>query len=128
MSSSKNPPTWIRDNTHAENTGPVFGDPSIANPAQAGGRFAGMDSRQRLTTSLSGSAPFQQLTPDQRYFRDTAAAGRWQADFDTGAHAPVNQMKRHDDGTMDLTSLEPDLSVYLDLGGKGGVDTAAGRP
>lgn len=83
---------------------------------------------QRLTTPMGLAAPVQQLTPDQQWFRDMAS-GRYQADFDVGAHAPVNAMRHADDGsTVDTVRLEPDQDSYLDLGGQGSRDFAAGRP
>jgi hypothetical protein len=99
-------------------------DPSTPNPA---GRTTNMGPRQRLTTSMQGAAPWQQLTPDQMFFRNTVGAGRWQADFDTGAHAPANLMRLGPDGTLDTVKLEPDGDAWIDLGGRGATDVAAGR-
>jgi hypothetical protein len=82
----------------------------------------------RLLTPMSLAAPVQQLTPDQKYFRDSVANGRWQADFDAGANAPANRMLMHPDGTVDTYGLEPYGDQWIDLGGRGATDVAAGRP
>lgn len=89
-------------------------------------RNAGMDSHTRMTSSMAGAVPWAQLTPDQSYFR-SQAAGRWQADFDTGAHAPVNSIRIGTDGTVDTVALDADQNSYVDLGGQGARDVAAGR-
>jgi hypothetical protein len=86
-----------------------------------------MDSRQRLTTSMGGAVPVAQHTPDQQWFRDNAS-GRWQADYDTGTHAPTNSMTLGPDGTLDVVRLDADGKAHIDLGGRGGTDVAAGRP
>ncbi len=112
---------------------PIMGDPTVVNPARAAAPappadgITGMGSRL-LPSAMRQAAPVQQLTPDQRYFRDTVAAGRWQADFDTGANAPLTSMTRHDDGTCDTTALEADGDSWIDLGGRGGRDVSVGRP
>jgi hypothetical protein len=98
------------------------------DPLSRSSRGPGMGSRQRLTTSLAGAVPWSQMTPDQSYFRDTVATGRWGADPEIGAHAPAYMMKRHPDGTVDLVKLEANGKVYLDLGGRGARDVGAGRP
>jgi hypothetical protein len=105
--------------------------PDGATPASRG---PGLGSRGRLTTSLAGAAPWQQFTPDQQSFRDNNAAGRWQADYDTGAHAPVNALRQDPtSGAVDVVRLEASnnpsgVDSYLDLGGKGGRDFAARQP
>lgn len=87
-----------------------------------------MSPRTRLTTSLAGAVPYSQFTPAQAYFRDSVAKGRWGADSFIGAHAPVSHIRRHADGTVDVVKLDAHGGVYLDLGGKGARDVAAGRP
>jgi len=104
------------------NTQPAEGAPSAFGPDATTGHGS------RLLSPMSAAAPVQQLTPDQRYFRDTVAAGRWQADFDTGANAPLNKMTRHPDGTTDTTALEADGDSWIDLGGRGARDVSVGRP
>jgi hypothetical protein len=95
-------------------------------------RFFGMTSRERLTTSMAGAVPVSQFTPDQEYFRANAQ-GRWQADFDQGAHAPVNAIRQDGNGCTDVVKLEPDRNpngpdTYIDLGGKGATDYAVRQP
>lgn len=107
---------------------PVMGDPDTPNP-RIPSDLGTTGHGSRLLSPMSLAAPVQQLSPDQRYFRDSVANGRWQADFDSGANAPANRMVMHDDaGTVDTVRLEPDGGQWIDLGGKGGVDVAAGRP
>jgi hypothetical protein len=86
------------------------------------------DPRTRMLTPIAGAAPWQQLTPTQSYFRDTIAGGRYQADKTVGASVPINAISAHPDGTVDTIRLEPHGNLYLDLGGKGATDTAAGHP
>lgn len=86
-----------------------------------------MNPRERLTTPVAGAAPWQQLTPDQKLFRQNQD-GRLSADPAIGAHAYANTMTLHPDGTMDMASVDPDGDAWVDLGGKGGVDVAAGKP
>lgn len=104
----------------------VMGDPDTPNPRQP--RNLGTTGHGSRLLPITAAAPIQQLTPDQRYFRDSVANGRWQADFDAGANAPANLMQCHPDGTVDTTRLEADGDQWIDLGGKGGVDVGAGRP
>jgi hypothetical protein len=114
-----------RPNLYGDPQRPVMGDPRTPNPKPAEG-VTGHGSR--LLTPMSLAAPVQQLTPDQRYFRDSLAQGRWTADFDAGANAPLNRITRHPDGTLDTSPLEPDGAEWIDLGGRGATDVAIGRP
>lgn len=104
------------------------GDPGHpAPPAPAPQtRSPGMMPRQRLTSAMAPAVGVALLTPDQTAFRANAT-GRWGADPAYGAHAPAYMMKRHPDGTVDTSRLEPDGAEWLDLGGKGGRDVGAGR-
>jgi hypothetical protein len=107
---------------------PVLGDPDRVNPPQPSSDMGTTGHGSRLLPAASAGSPVQQLTPDQRYFRDSVANGRWQADFDAGANAPANRMLCHDDGTVDTMKLEADGDQWIDLGGRGATDFAVGRP
>jgi hypothetical protein len=107
---------------------PVMGDPGANSNPRVPDEVGVTGHGSRLLTPMSIAAPVQQLTPNQRYFRDTVADGRWQADFDSGANAPANRIYQHPDGTTDTTRLEPDGDQWLDLGGRGATDVAIGRP
>lgn len=107
---------------------PVMGDPDNVNPPKATQPDT-TGHGSRLLSPMSLAAPVQQLTPDQRSFRDSVANGRWQADFDAGANAPANRMVMHPDaGTVDTVRMEPDGDQWIDLGGRGATDVAIGRP
>jgi hypothetical protein len=106
---------------------PVMGDPDGSMPTVSKEtRTTGHGSR--LLTPMSLAAPVQQFTPEQAYWRDSVANGRWQADFDAGANAPANRICQHPDGTCDMTRLEPSGDQWIDLGGRGATDVAVGRP
>jgi hypothetical protein len=106
---------------------PVMGDPnSVSPPVPAEDATTGHGSR--LLTPMSLAAPVQQLTPNQRMFRDSVANGRWQADFDAGANAPATRMVHHPDGTVDTVRMEADGDQWIDLGGRGATDVAVGKP
>ncbi len=81
---------------------------------------------QRLTHPARVGHPTGQLDHEQRAFREQLA-GRYVADSLIGAHAPAWKVHHHDDGTLDVTPLEANGAEWLDLGGRGGVDFAAGR-
>ena len=87
---------------------------------------------RRIVSGMSQAAPTQQFTPDQAYFRGSAASGRWQSDGP--AHAQLYSMTRDaDTGAADIVRMEPLSRLgaadgWIDLGGKGGVDYAARRP
>ena len=108
---------------------PFTGDPNTAANEFSPSYFARepkeCNSRQRLT-SIAAAVPLSQFTPEQQWWMDNAV-GRWGADADNGAHAPVYAMKRHPDGTCDSIMLRAHGKVYLDLGGHGATDVAAGR-
>ena len=97
-------------------------DPTITNPPMPTPKGA----QARLTSSMAGAVPVQQHTPDQQWFRDNAE-GRM-ADPAIGAHAPVNAMCHRGNGTVDTIRMEANGDSYIDLGGKGARDFAAGRP
>jgi len=91
-------------------------------------RTSNMGIQQRLTAAMSLAAPWQQLTPDQQWFRDDAQ-GLWAGDIRSGgANAGATLVKRHPCGTTDVTNLESNGMDWLDLGGQGGRDVAVGRP
>lgn len=81
----------------------------------------------RIRSSMSNATGTQQFTPDQEFFIRTNAFGRWQSDFDTGAHAPVHIHCRHADGTVDTIAATTHMDNYLLMQGKGGRDIAVGR-
>jgi len=83
--------------------------------------------RNRIIGSMRLATGTQQLTPEQQYFQDMNVAGRWAADFDSGAHAPAYIHRRHDDGTCDTISLDCNNGVYSEMGGQGARDVAVGR-
>lgn len=86
-----------------------------------------MNSRERLTNPIWSAAPVQQLTPQQAYFRNTLGGGRSiPADYDA-AHATCHQRRVHPDGTVDTVRLEVHGGGWLNLGGRGARDFAAGR-
>jgi len=89
-------------------------------------RGAGMNGQQRLTAAMALAAPWQQLTPDQQFFRDDAE-GTWASDVRLGTHASASSITRHADGTCDLVNLDCDGMRWMDLGGQGGRDVRAGR-
>ena len=101
---------------------------SNAHPSTRTSRGPGMTSRIRLLASMAGAVPWSQLTPDQTYFQDSIATGRWAAQHPYMAHAPASLVKKHPDGTCDVTTLAVSGNAHLDLGGKGARDVAAGRP
>lgn len=87
----------------------------------------------RIRSSMSQAAPVDQFTPQQNWFRSSIADGRWQADYGTGAHAPVYRSRQDkDSGAVDVVRMEPfhdpdGADQYLDLGGRGGIDYGAVR-
>ena len=82
------------------------------------------NSHQRLTNSAFGT---QQFTPDQQFFRETNAGGRWPADPNIqNIHTAFN-VDCNSDGTVDLIRLEAGQGGWQDLGGKGAYDVRAGR-
>ena len=89
-------------------------------------RKGGESSRQRLTSAMGGALGTMQFTPDQRAFRD-ATQGRVAADVEIGAARPLHTMTRHADGTVDVSRMECDGNDWIDLGGHGARDVAAGR-
>jgi hypothetical protein len=99
----------------------------LGHPRPVHHKRAGMGIQQRLTAAMGLAAPWQQLTPDQQFFRQRAE-GRAAASVEYGAHAPAHRISRHPDGTCDLVGMDPEGSSWIDLGGKGGRDVAVGRP
>lgn len=91
-------------------------------------RKGGMNSHQRLSTSIAGAAPWQQLSPDQAYFVDTVGTGRWSNDAPWTGMSPAVHIRRHHDGTCDMGPLTARASAHVDLGGNLGRDVAAARP
>ena len=86
-----------------------------------------MNSQERLTSPIWSAAPIQQLTPTQHFFRDSLGSGRsLSSDYDK-AHATLNQISVHPDGTCDVVRLDVHAGGWLNLGGRGANDYAAGR-
>jgi hypothetical protein len=75
---------------------------------------------------MDHAAPVQQHTPSQQFWRD-AAKGRWAGDVVSGTHATAHHVKVHSDGTVDVVRLDQDGTDWIDLGGSGARDFAAGR-
>jgi hypothetical protein len=90
-------------------------------------RKAGMNSHQRMTTSIAGAVPWQQLSPDQAYFVNTQGSGRWANDAPWTGMTPAVHIRRHADGTCDMGPLTATASAHVDLGGHMGRDVAAAR-
>ena len=90
-------------------------------------RGKNMGSQQRLTAAMALAAPVQMFTPDQQEFRDNVI-GLWPADSLIGPHAAAHLVRSHDDGTTDVIGLCQSDTHWMDLGGQGGRDCAAGRP
>lgn len=101
-------------------------------PERFRSRRAGMNSGLRLQASQAGPVGVSWFTPDQLYFRDSIADGRWGNRISCGpaeyARHNVNMIRRHADGTCDLVNMEADGKFYLDLGGHGARDVGIGKP
>ena len=95
-------------------------------------RRPGMNSGARLQTSMAPGIGVQRFTPDQMFFRDSIARGRWGDALPLGpgetANQNLNMIKRHPDGTCDLIALEAAGKFYIDLGGRGARDMRSGKP
>lgn len=115
-----------------EGAAPVVGSDQIVasnyHPDGRSSRTGGMSSQQRLTTALAGAVPWAQMTPDQQYFVDSIASGRWGNDAGYTANAPAALVKRHADGTQDVSSLSVHAQFHIDLGGRGARDFQAKKP
>lgn len=118
-----------------ENTSPHVGhDPNMGDESKNQrfwSRRPGMNAGLRLQTATAPGIGVQRFTPDQVFFRDSIARGRWGnampvAPGDT-ANKNLNLIKRHPDGTCDLIGLEASGKFYLDLGGSGARDTRSGK-
>jgi hypothetical protein len=83
----------------------------------------------RIFAKHSGDNPAigcSQYTPNQAFFVDTNARGRW-------AHSPFDKIEQAvhirttPDGTVDMIRLESGIGGWTHLGGQGGLDIRAGR-
>jgi len=84
--------------------------------------------RDRIINGMSLATGVQQRTPQDDFFIETNARGRWQSDFDAGAQQVAYIHKRHADGTIDTVKAEPTVyNQWLEMGGLGPRDMAAGR-
>jgi sugar lactone lactonase YvrE len=74
----------------------------------------------------------QRFTPDQTFFRDSIARGRWGGALPLApgdvANRNLNMVRRHPDGTCDMIALEAAGKFYIDLGGSGARDMRSGKP
>jgi len=86
-----------------------------------------MNPRERLLNPIWSAAPIQQLTPTQCYFKDTIGTGRTIPSDFSKAHATLNQITVHPDGTCDSLRLDVHAGGWVNLGGRGAPDVAAGR-
>ena len=84
--------------------------------------------KARIVNGMSLATGIQQQTPQDQFFSETNARGRWQADYDAGAQQVAYIHKRHADGTIDTVKAEPTrFNQWLEMGGLAGRDFAAGR-
>jgi len=84
--------------------------------------------RDRIVNGMSLATGVQQHTPQDQFFIETNAVGRWQTDFDAGAQQPAYIHRRHPDGTVDTIRAHARLdNTWLEMGGLGARDVAVGR-
>lgn len=81
--------------------------------------------RQRMINPIWSAVPVSMHTPCQQEFRKQYA-GRL-IPSDGPVQANVHQITVHPDGTCDMVRLEAGANGWLDLGGQGARDIAAGR-
>jgi hypothetical protein len=81
--------------------------------------------KNRIMDGINLATGTQQFTPNQAHFINTNAVGRWATTAPTSNPAYLH--RRHADGTVDTIGLHANENEYLELGGKGGTDIAAGR-
>jgi hypothetical protein len=86
-----------------------------------------MNAHERLTRNQNPAVGTNYFTPDQAFFRQTNAGGRWATDPTSHTTAPACHVKCHDDGTVDVIRLEAGVDAWQDLGGSGAPDSVAGR-
>lgn len=115
--------------SHYGTTGKSLGGRAAQAPIHS--RQMRMNSGQRLQTAMAPGVGVQRFTPDQLFFRDSIADGRWGGRVACGpgeiANKHINMIRRHADGTCDIMALEADGKFYLDLGGRGARDVAVGK-
>ena len=118
-----------------EKSPPHVGDDGVVGDKRPSERFTsrrpGMNSGLRIQTAMAPGVGVQRFTPDQTFFRDSIARGRWGNAMPVApgetADKNLNLIKRHADGTCDLIALEAAGRFYLDLGGSGARDTRSGK-
>lgn len=81
----------------------------------------------RLTTPANPALGVQQFTPEQNFFIETNARGRWARDPGVEYAAPAFHLKCSPDGTVDQIALQSGNACWYDMGGKGAFDVRAGR-
>lgn len=88
-----------------------------------------LTSRQRLIIGKDKGIGTQFFASGQTAQRAAAKSrnGVFGVDAHEGTQHPASHVLVHDDGTVDVTSLESDGESWFDLGGQGGIDFAAGR-
>ena len=88
-----------------------------------------LTSLQRLHTGKDAGIGTQFFASDQTAMRNAAKSryGVFAQDATARVQHPASHVMVHDDGTLDVTSLDCDGDTWFDLGGISGVDFAAGR-
>jgi hypothetical protein len=91
--------------------------------------MARLNSLQRLTKRDTRGVGTEFFSPDQQQLRDRAKSlnGVFADDPTKKNRNPMSKVTVYPDGTCDVTSLENDEDGWFDLGGRGGIDFAAGR-
>jgi hypothetical protein len=81
----------------------------------------------RITTPQNPALGIQQFTPEQNFFIETNARGRWARDPGVEYAAHAWHLKCDPSGTVDTIALQSGNGCWYDMGGKGAYDVKAGR-
>lgn len=119
-----------------ETAAPHLGMSDIVGETPANERFwsrrPGMNSGMRMQAACAPGIGVERFTPDQTFFRDSIARGRWGKAMPVApgddANKNLNIIRRYADGTCDMIALEASGKFYLDLGGSGARDMRSGKP